>query len=325
MAILQHILKSRPQLHIIFCTATFPPSLFQTLTKAKGLKDAPFTHLLTPSLHKLPPTLETRFVPRSGSGNLFADVAHELKRVLAEDAIKRKEIMLSGQDRDKAKYVVFCNSDRNTRRLSNYMNERDLPNVAWTGDSEQRVKGKNGVLGSFLHDTSLSTKEALLPRHGSAQVPRILVTTGILSRGLDFSPLVTTVFLVDQPKDILDFVHRAGRAGRAGRKGRVVVFGMGTGRPGDAGNLGKEVASVVGTVDKTESRFGGRGQVKRSIGGRLGGRPTGRPTGRQGGRPTGRPVSRQSSAKPYAPTPSKLFGGKTRAMFGIPSKRIPRP
>ncbi|WVQ71341.1 hypothetical protein IAR50_000869 [Cryptococcus sp. DSM 104548] len=55
---------------------------------------------------------------------------------------------------------------------------------------------------------------------------RVLVTTSLLSRGLDFHPSVSSVFLVQPPRDVLDFVHRAGRAGRAGRPGRVVVFGI---------------------------------------------------------------------------------------------------
>ena len=53
----------------------------------------------------------------------------------------------------------------------------------------------------------------------------MLVTTSLLSRGLDFTPAVKHVFLLDEPRDMLDFLHRAGRTGRAGRVGNVVVFG----------------------------------------------------------------------------------------------------
>ena len=63
--------------------------------------------------------------------------------------------------------------------------------------------------------------------------------------------------LVDQPRDVLDFIHRAGRAGRAGRKGRVVVFGMGEGK--DGGRLGKELGEVVGKREKVSNlKNGGR-------------------------------------------------------------------
>ncbi|WVQ85741.1 hypothetical protein IAT38_007908 [Cryptococcus sp. DSM 104549] len=64
------------------------------------------------------------------------------------------------------------------------------------------------------------------PKRGFRFGGRVLVTTSILSRGLDFHPSVSSVFLLQPPRDVLDFVHRAGRAGRAGRPGRVVVFGL---------------------------------------------------------------------------------------------------
>ena len=55
-----------------------------------------------------------------------------------------------------------------------------------------------------------------------------MVTTSLLSRGLDFSPEVKHV---DEPRNMIDFLYRAGRSGRAGQSGklieirkRVVVF-----------------------------------------------------------------------------------------------------
>jgi len=57
-----------------------------------------------------------------------------------------------------------------------------------------------------------------------------MVTTSLLSRGLDFSPDLKHVFIVDQPRNTIDFLHRAGRSGRAGHKGKVVVFMKTAGR-----------------------------------------------------------------------------------------------
>ncbi|KIK61367.1 hypothetical protein GYMLUDRAFT_42953 [Collybiopsis luxurians FD-317 M1] len=57
--------------------------------------------------------------------------------------------------------------------------------------------------------------------------PHVLLTTSLLSRGLDFSPSVRHVFIVDEPRNVVDFLHRAGRTGRAGGEGVVVVFGKG--------------------------------------------------------------------------------------------------
>jgi len=57
-----------------------------------------------------------------------------------------------------------------------------------------------------------------------------MITTSLLSRGLDFSADIKHVFIIDPPRNMIDFLHRAGRSGRAGEKGKVVVFGKMTGR-----------------------------------------------------------------------------------------------
>jgi superfamily II DNA/RNA helicase len=58
--------------------------------------------------------------------------------------------------------------------------------------------------------------------------PRVLITTSLLSRGLDFSPSIKHVILVDQARDQVDFLHRAGRTGRGeGGVGNVYVFDSG--------------------------------------------------------------------------------------------------
>ena len=55
----------------------------------------------------------------------------------------------------------------------------------------------------------------------------VLVTTSLLSRGLDFAPDVRHVLIVDEPRNVVDLLHRAGRSARAGRSGTVTVFGKG--------------------------------------------------------------------------------------------------
>ena len=44
-----------------------------------------------------------------------------------------------------------------------------------------------------------------------------MITTYMLSRGLDFSPNVRHVFIVDEPRNMVDFLHRSGRSARAGQ------------------------------------------------------------------------------------------------------------
>ena len=68
------------------------------------------------------------------------------------------------------------------------------------------------------------------PPPKSPDQPRVLVTTSLLSRGIDFDPSVRHVLIVDAPRNMVDFVHRAGRTARAGMEGKVVIFGKRKGR-----------------------------------------------------------------------------------------------
>ncbi|WWD08274.1 hypothetical protein V865_006385 [Kwoniella europaea PYCC6329] len=279
------------QINLILCTATLPPSLLNLLSSHPLFSSTKFTHLLSPGLHKLPTKLETRFVPPSRTGNRLADVAHEVRRVFADDALKsRSNLQLEGEgDKEKSKIIVFCNSDKKVEQLSKTLESKGLHCLNWTSESQYRQRGRNGPLDSFLmksvpqqprrkfqeqqeqeegteKKSTSSTKSSSSSSSSSSSTPRILVTTSLLSRGLDFSPSVSSVFLLDPPRDVLDFVHRAGRAGRAGREGRVVVFGL-----GDGSGIGKstkkngkelQVGEVLGKTQIRRQMLGGR--VKRA-------------------------------------------------------------
>lgn len=259
---IQKITAARPNVNITLCTATFPPALLNLLKSHEFLLKTPFTHLLSPKLHKLPRNLEARFVPRS-RGDLFSDVVQEVRRVQTEDAIKRNHMIAQGNPVEKSKLVVFCNLDSRVRALSELLEEKGHPNLTWTKEGVNRKPGSTGALQSFLLDPREAMKAAMNPgteveddikveKEQEQEEPRILITTGILSRGLDFSPSVSTVFLVDQPKDILDFMHRAGRAGRAGRKGRVVIFGGTQGRQAEDGKLGSVMRDMVHKHERSQ-------------------------------------------------------------------------
>jgi ATP-dependent RNA helicase MRH4 len=57
-----------------------------------------------------------------------------------------------------------------------------------------------------------------------------MITTALLSRGLDFSADIKQEFIVDELWNMIDFLHRAERSGRPREKGKVVVFGQTTAR-----------------------------------------------------------------------------------------------
>lgn len=179
-------------------------------------------------MHRLPSGLKTKFISDTG-GNLAASVAAEVRKAFEED-----NLQAGVGEKGQSKAVVFCNTDSRVRQISRKFTEKGLGTLCWTSKGPEgdetvngkgrgvRQRGKQGELSAFL--SSFTNK---LTPPSTDNDARVLVTTSLLSRGLDFSADISTVILVDPPRDALDFVHRAGRTGRAGRKGRVVVFGMG--------------------------------------------------------------------------------------------------
>ena len=100
-----------------------------------------------------------------------------------------------------------------------------------TSQSEHRGRGSNKHLEGFLRTRNEGEgATATTASSDVKEVPHVMVTTSILSRGLDFSPDIKHVFIVDEPRNTIDFLHRAGRTGRAGQQGKVVIFGKLKGR-----------------------------------------------------------------------------------------------
>jgi len=66
-------------------------------------------------------------------------------------------------------------------------------------------------------------RNTLSPARNALPTTSVLVTTDILSRGVDTLP-VRHVVLYDVPHTTIDFIHRLGRVGRLGRRGRGVVL-----------------------------------------------------------------------------------------------------
>lgn len=114
--------------------------------------------------------------------------------------------------------------------LGRYLTDRGIPNVALTSTSETRGRGNNHHLDAFLRERAGGSEASELAEQDKAKQPHVLITTSLLSRGLDFSPSIKHVFIMDAPRNMVDFLHRAGRSGRAGEKGKVVIFGKGKGR-----------------------------------------------------------------------------------------------
>lgn len=190
-----------------------------------------------------------------------------------------------------SKVLVFCNKRSKVQELAGYLEEKGIRCVGVTGqgvvgspsggdgkDGEGgRRWGSNHHLDGFLRvrkrlgapapatqlpattsptqnqiqTVSHTPTPKIQPSKDPKKTPHVLITTSLLSRGLDFAPEIKHVFIVDEPRNMLDFLHRAGRSARMGsggggrEKGTVVVFGKMEGR---GSGRAKEVRKSVGAL-----------------------------------------------------------------------------
>ena len=234
--------------NFILTTATIPASLATYLDD----NHPELMRLASPNLHRLPRSLKTEYVDWSG-GNRNSDVESRIRRVWAEDSLRGTD----GQIGPLSKVLVFCNKRSKVEDLATFLNEKDIKTVALTGTADSRKRGSNHHLDGFLRTRNRavtvlpdgsSPAPPALPKSSPPdskdpkKTPHVMITTSLLSRGLDFSADIKHVFIVDEPRNMIDFLHRAGRSGRAGENGKVVVFGKMTGR-GSA--LAKEIRTKV--------------------------------------------------------------------------------
>ncbi|KAI0280873.1 P-loop containing nucleoside triphosphate hydrolase protein [Russula aff. rugulosa BPL654] len=234
--------------NLVLTSATIPAALATHLEA----HHPNMTRLVSPRLHRLPTHLALEFSPYN-SGNRNAEVLGKLKTVWRDDA-------LAGRRR--ARIVIFSNTRARAAEMGAYLSENGVPNIVVTGQSNddgrgrggRRVYGSNKHLAGFLkpilnkssslhsqspyaggqeeerEEPATSLGKSKSESEPESESPRVLLSTSLLARGLDFDPSVSHVFVLDPPRNTADFLHRAGRTARAGSRGKVVVFGKGAGR-----------------------------------------------------------------------------------------------
>jgi ATP-dependent RNA helicase MRH4, mitochondrial len=223
--------------NFVLTSATIPTALAAHLDAHHPM----MTRLVSPRLHRLPPRLALEFAPYS-SGNRNAEVLAKLKAIWRDDA-------LAGRLR--TRIVIFTNTRARAGEMGAYLSGHRVPNIVVTGqsiqgqgnvrrESGQRIYGSNKHLTGFLkpmpnkksptNSQSPSEEGKEKTEEAEGQLPHVLLSTSLLARGLDFDPSVSHVFVLDPPRNMADFLHRAGRTARAGGRGRVVVFGKGAGK-----------------------------------------------------------------------------------------------
>ena len=227
--------------NFLLTSATIPTSLSNYLSAHHPT----LTRLASPRLHHLPRNLRTEHASWTG-GNKDADIERRIRRVWEEDALIHTKTAYTGSGPIRlSKIIVFCNKRRKVGDLGAFLDGRGIKTVALSGSADTRQRGSNHHLDGFLKRNS-SSVPSIPSASDPAVIPHVLVTTSLLSRGLDFSPDIKHVFIVDEPRNMIDFLHRAGRTGRAGETGKVVVFGRSKGRgSGRAMAMRKRVGAMI--------------------------------------------------------------------------------
>ncbi|KAJ3852525.1 P-loop containing nucleoside triphosphate hydrolase protein [Lentinula lateritia] len=249
------VIPTRYPFNLVLTTATIPPALLLYLQQhhpaifARRSRRSPRPNagiLRSSGLHRLPTSLKIEQVDWSG-GNKLADIEKRLRAVWMEDERRWMGNMGKGPT-ELSKIIVFCNKSAKVDDLGAYLEEKGIKTVTLTSKiSSERRRGSNKHLEGFLRplvtssSASPSSRTSKTPSTPAtptlSNTPHVLLTTSLLSRGLDFAPSVRHVFIVDEPRNVVDFLHRAGRTGRAGTEGVVVVFGKG-GRSASQGKKG---------------------------------------------------------------------------------------
>lgn len=95
--------------------------------------------------------------------------------------------------------IIFCRTRRNTRDISEKLNQDGYATDAIHGDLSQNQRDR--VMGKFRNKSI-----------------RLMVATDVASRGIDVNDL-THVINYELPDDLESYTHRSGRTGRAGKSG----------------------------------------------------------------------------------------------------------
>lgn len=214
--------------------------------------------------------------------------AHAAAVANADALVKKGKRKVTVPPLQKSKVIIFCNKSTKAEAIANHLVEHGIPAVPLvrtisepskaeippsegeeqaevgagrTGGRQKpavRARNNDNAIAPFLRsrkpDGTISPDTPLKPQ--AENDPLVLVTTSLLSRGLDFNSSVKHVFIVDEPKNMVDFLHRAGRTGRAGQAGKVVIFAHKRGGPSgkrDRGD-GRKSRNVRDIVRSMSSR-----------------------------------------------------------------------
>ncbi|KAG8340529.1 ATP-dependent DEAD/H RNA helicase [Trypanosoma vivax] len=164
------------------------------------------------------------------TATLSAKIESIARSVMSPDVVR---IIVSGRamaSRNVRQELVFCGNELGKIvAMRNLVREGITPPVLVFVQSIERTKELyEEILCQGLHIAVMNSKmtheerEATMIRFRLGKI-WVLVTTELLSRGIDFKN-VGTVINFDIPVTVESYIHRIGRCGRAGKTGRAITF-----------------------------------------------------------------------------------------------------
>mmetsp|Transcript_24332 Transcript_24332/g.58730 ORF Transcript_24332/g.58730 Transcript_24332/m.58730 type:complete len:487 (-) Transcript_24332:76-1536(-) len=197
--IVSRIRKMNPKLNLVLVSASLSSRVMQVAHTKLGMAQ----------VQKVVHSAAGRTPASSDSGNSSVDsptLAPGLKHIYAfveerHRADMAKRILLA---LDAARALIFVNHDKRVRDTVFKMQSGSLT-MAWL-EASMSKKTRQESIRKF--------------REG---VIRAIAVSDILARGMDV-PDCDVVLNLHPPRDVLNYVHRAGRTGRIGRNGTVITL-----------------------------------------------------------------------------------------------------
>ncbi|KAI8589551.1 P-loop containing nucleoside triphosphate hydrolase protein [Geranomyces variabilis] len=234
LRILQHVSrvsKKRNQsaaIQFVFAAATLPPVLHKKSTTPREMIQRLFASIHKVSskhTHSPPRGLVEEFLPvvESSSRPLTLEEEDRVKcDALLALMLENAQKMAKDPEHADKKWIVFCNDSRRAK----------VVHAAVDAFAASQSSPESGIsitcellYGAKLTANERSEKVLEFVSAGTGPQPpderkfRVLVSTDLVARGVDFRD-VTTVVQVDFPLDASAYLHRVGRTARVGKQGR---------------------------------------------------------------------------------------------------------
>ncbi|MFK9095119.1 DEAD/DEAH box helicase [Bacillus salipaludis] len=225
-------LKKRP--HVIFAT----PGRLLELIKQKKVKMHEVKMVVLDEGDQLliPEHLQTvQHIVKSTMSDrqvvLFSATMKSATEKLAKEMINEPEVVRIEKDEmassGKVEHIYFSCEPRDKIKLIEKITRIDQSkSLAFINDIgeiqvfKEKLLFKELSIGVLHSDMKKLERQAALKAFRDGKM-KMLIATDIAARGLDIQG-VTHVVQIDSPKDISQYVHRAGRTGRMGANGTII-------------------------------------------------------------------------------------------------------